>query len=723
MAKASVKLFVAEGARVVRPTSAVPRRTPRRRREGLPVHCDVGDRRRRRPVRSCGGRVRTGRRPAQRRRDRHRRTDPQDGDGDYDKVMDVDLRGVFLGMKCGIRLRDAGGGAIVNWSSVGGLRASEQAMATSVYNAAKAGVVSLTKSASAEYGRKGVRVNCLCPGFIETEIMGASGGSQFPEIAKKASLGRGGRPRKRSPRSRSCVPTGVVHCPERSSPSTAAGRPTAVNEAAMTTTDFSATDLFRDRELPENPYPFYDWVREQGRSGTTRSGTSGSSPALRGSNRHLPRPAVVVELQHRQRPVQEDVGPLEGDDITQIIEEHRDELPFSDQLLSFDPPSTRAPRCSCGHHAEAAQGERGVPLVVRRSDHRPIHRRRAVRAPARLCDALHHHGDRRPPRRARRRPCDAFPRAPHHEGARHAWSTSRSASTSSSPATSRTAASTPRDDVMTEMAQATLPRRTLPPVEDVMRIGQPVLGRQRTTARLIGMCVRTLGDHPEFQQRLSDDHSLIAPFIEEMLRTEGAARARSSLQGADHRGEGERTSDHGVRDDGRRESRSPSLRRPRRVPARPAQRPPAPGLRQRHPQLRRRPARPGRDPRDSCASSNACPTSDLGGAPRPIAARRYEYDRPTLRGLRSSTRVRSATPLTGMRRRHYVPGADDLVVRPSPVAGRRPGRDPARPRVGVPLGGGDRREAARPGSCSATRRRGLSSGPAAGCRASGPATG
>jgi NAD(P)-dependent dehydrogenase (short-subunit alcohol dehydrogenase family) len=114
---------------------------------------------------------------------------------DYDKVMDVDLRGVFLGMKYGIpRLVEAGGGAVVNWSSVGGLRASEVGMATSVYNAAKAGVVSLTKSASAEYGRKSVRVNCICPGFIETEIMGAAGGSNFPEIAKKASLARGGRP-------------------------------------------------------------------------------------------------------------------------------------------------------------------------------------------------------------------------------------------------------------------------------------------------------------------------------------------------------------------------------------------------------------------------------------------------------------------------------------------------------------------------------------------------
>ncbi|MFM8304670.1 MAG: SDR family NAD(P)-dependent oxidoreductase, partial [Actinomycetota bacterium] len=88
---------------------------------------------------------------------------------DYDTVMSVDLRGVFLGIKHAIpHLRNAGGGSIVNWSSVGGLNASELGMPTSVYNAAKAGVVSLTKSASAEYGRTGIRVNCICPGPTNT---------------------------------------------------------------------------------------------------------------------------------------------------------------------------------------------------------------------------------------------------------------------------------------------------------------------------------------------------------------------------------------------------------------------------------------------------------------------------------------------------------------------------------------------------------------------------
>ena len=112
---------------------------------------------------------------------------------DYDKVMDVDLRGVLLGMKYGIRaMLKTGGGSIINWSSIGGLNAVP--FGTSVYSAAKAAVISATKSAAAEYGPKGIRANAICPGFILTEIMGAAGGESFPEMAQKAALKRAGRP-------------------------------------------------------------------------------------------------------------------------------------------------------------------------------------------------------------------------------------------------------------------------------------------------------------------------------------------------------------------------------------------------------------------------------------------------------------------------------------------------------------------------------------------------
>ncbi len=110
----------------------------------------------------------------------------------YDRTMDIDLRGVFLGMKHGIKamLAAKNGGTIVNWSSIGGLNSS---IATSVYGAAKAGVISLTKTAALEYGRKGIRVNAVCPGYIKTEIMGAAL-DQFPGAAENTPLRRLGQP-------------------------------------------------------------------------------------------------------------------------------------------------------------------------------------------------------------------------------------------------------------------------------------------------------------------------------------------------------------------------------------------------------------------------------------------------------------------------------------------------------------------------------------------------
>jgi NAD(P)-dependent dehydrogenase (short-subunit alcohol dehydrogenase family) len=112
---------------------------------------------------------------------------------DYDKTMDVDLRGVLLGMKYGIRaMLESGGGVILNWSSVGGLNASPYG--TSVYSAAKAAVLAVTKAAAVEYGAKGIRANAICPGFILTEVMGARGARNFPEMIEKAALKRAGEP-------------------------------------------------------------------------------------------------------------------------------------------------------------------------------------------------------------------------------------------------------------------------------------------------------------------------------------------------------------------------------------------------------------------------------------------------------------------------------------------------------------------------------------------------
>ena len=110
---------------------------------------------------------------------------------DYDRVLDVDLRGVIHGTKHAIRaMQDTGGGSIVNWASLAGLNASPM---TSVYSAAKAGVIAITKATALEYGAAGIRANVICPGVILTEIMGAGWQTFSPELAEKAALGRAGR--------------------------------------------------------------------------------------------------------------------------------------------------------------------------------------------------------------------------------------------------------------------------------------------------------------------------------------------------------------------------------------------------------------------------------------------------------------------------------------------------------------------------------------------------
>ncbi len=113
---------------------------------------------------------------------------------EYDRVMDVDLRGVLLGIKHGIKaMLPTGGGSIVNWSSIGGMNAS--VLPTSAYSAAKAGVISFTKAAAVEYGRKGIRANAICPGLIITELSGGQEAiDNFPQLVEGAAMKRAGQP-------------------------------------------------------------------------------------------------------------------------------------------------------------------------------------------------------------------------------------------------------------------------------------------------------------------------------------------------------------------------------------------------------------------------------------------------------------------------------------------------------------------------------------------------
>jgi NAD(P)-dependent dehydrogenase (short-subunit alcohol dehydrogenase family) len=111
---------------------------------------------------------------------------------DFDRVLAVDLRGVFLGMKHQIRqmLRN-GGGAIVNVASNAGVQAVKYLGA---YTAAKHGVVGLTKCAAIEYAEDGIRVNAVCPGAIQTALAEGISEERLAQIVFPQALRRLGRP-------------------------------------------------------------------------------------------------------------------------------------------------------------------------------------------------------------------------------------------------------------------------------------------------------------------------------------------------------------------------------------------------------------------------------------------------------------------------------------------------------------------------------------------------
>ena len=113
---------------------------------------------------------------------------------DWQRVIDINLNGVLYGMRYQIPAMlkaGAGGSAIVNMASIHGMVA---APLNAAYTAAKHGVIGLTKNAAAEYGVKGLRINCVGPAYIETPLLANLPPEHKQALIGRHPLGRLGRP-------------------------------------------------------------------------------------------------------------------------------------------------------------------------------------------------------------------------------------------------------------------------------------------------------------------------------------------------------------------------------------------------------------------------------------------------------------------------------------------------------------------------------------------------
>jgi cytochrome P450 len=228
--------------------------------------------------------------------------------------------------------------------------------------------------------------------------------------------------------------------------------------------------------------------------------------------------------------------PLDGDDISEIIELYRDRLPFSDQLPSFDPPKHTAhrgllmrlitpKRLKENEEFMWRLADRQIDEFLARGNCEFIHDYANPFTLLVIADLLgvpeEDHEELREELQGDQRPTKAGGPVAHKplEFLYQRFTTYIEERRRE-----------PREDVMTRLATAPFPDGSLPEVEDVMLIASNLFAAgQETTARLLGTMFRYLGDRPELQEQLRDERDRIPSFVEECLRLETPLHAQFRL--------------------------------------------------------------------------------------------------------------------------------------------------------------------------------------------------
>ena len=302
-------------------------------------------------------------------------------------------------------------------------------------------------------------------------------------------------------------------------------------------TDYDAIDFFRGNELVADPYPYFDWLR-------------GQCPVQR--ERH--HDVMMVTGYEEAIAVYNDTdtfsscnsptGPfpglpvaLEGDDVSALIEQHRDTLPMSDQLLTFDPPIHTAHRALLMRLITPKRlreneefmwrlADRQIDEFIERGDGEFIRGYGQPFAMLVVADLLG----------VPERDHELF-RARLGAGSREQTGTVGSTGDKAlahNPleflyeqftAYIEERRRDPRGDVMTGMAKATFPDGSIPEAIDVARIAANLFAAgQETTVRLFGTALQRIGDDQALQQQLRERRELVPNFIEECLRIESPVK-------------------------------------------------------------------------------------------------------------------------------------------------------------------------------------------------------
>jgi cytochrome P450 len=315
--------------------------------------------------------------------------------------------------------------------------------------------------------------------------------------------------------------------------------------------EFETANFFADRSIQDDPYPYFDWVRAQ--SPVWREPNYGlyiitghpEAMAIYGDPASFPAndppSGTFSSCNVVSGKFVKFSSPFEGDDISEIIVKCRDELPFSDQLPSFDPPNHTAHRHLLMRLITPKRLKENEDFMWEFADH--------------LIDRFFNEGSfemvgayAEPFTLTVIADLEGVPESDHslfrerlstaHEDVSHKPLEFLYDRFSEYIEDRRRE---PRSDVLSGLATATFPDGSTPNVKDAALLAANLFaGGQETTVRLLSFALRMLGERPDLQEQVRADRDRIPNFIEETLRLESPlrtqfrmARVRTTLGGVE----------------------------------------------------------------------------------------------------------------------------------------------------------------------------------------------